>query len=201
MEIEFKYLLEDSAQGEFIIADLQEKYPEIFGSKRDIKMVSTYYDSVSGSLLNARYTLRLRMENEESICCVKYDSVKRTDGLSKRVELECAAADISDGVKELSKRLPQEFLTYCSEGLKISAVMSFTRTAVELMLKDMKCELAFDRGFFGGGENAQPFFELEIEYKSGNTESFIALAKTIGTLYSLKPENRSKLARARLLNN
>ena len=201
MEIEYKYQLENAEQGKRIIADLHEKQPEIIGSEREIEMVSTYFDSVSGSLSGAGYTLRLRRENDESVCCVKYDTEKRTDGLSRRIEHECMAKTVEDGIKVLSKLLREEFSTYCSEGLKPSAVMRFTRTAVELVLKDMHCELAFDRGFFGEGEKAQPFFELEVEYKSGSTDTFAVLAKSIGALYSLKPENRSKLARARLICN
>ena len=50
-----------------------------------------------------------------------------------------------------------------------------------------------------GGGRELPFTEVEVELKSGSEEAVTAFAEALAAELGLKPEHRSKVARARAL--
>ena len=68
-----------------------------FTGFRQIRMQTTYFDTPDSALSARKITLRLRRENEETICTLK---TPLPDG--SRGEWECPAADLAD-VSENSK--------------------------------------------------------------------------------------------------
>ena len=60
-------------------------------------------------------------------------------------------------------------------------------------------ELALDQGYLLGGGKELPFSEVEVELKSGSEEAAVRFGQALAREMNLKPESRSKVARARAL--
>ena len=194
MELEYKYKLESADEGRAILSYLDAQ--ERILSRREIEMCSRYFDTPSRALRKAGYSLRLRGENDENICCIKR-TVKRDKGaLRLREEYECKAQSLAEGLEKLrAEGVPAEFFGLCGEGFVLIAQVDFTRSAY-LVEKGSACmELAFDRGHFGGDPEKHRFFELEIEFKEGEEADFTAFAQALSEKFGLVPQEKSKLAR------
>ena len=60
-------------------------------------------------------------------------------------------------------------------------------------------ELALDEGFLLGGSRDLPLCEVEVELKAGSEDAAAAFALELAQEYGLRPETRSKIARAMAL--
>ena len=91
MEIELKYKA-DRDCGLTILKDLSEKY---HADIRKIPMEAIYYDTADLSLLDKRFTYRLRKEGPDTVLTVKYGkgSDKASAGLHKRGEINVPVFD------------------------------------------------------------------------------------------------------------
>ena len=157
-----------------------------------IRMETTYYDTPSHSLSARRWTLRRRMENNDSVCTLKTPGA----GL-ERGEWEVPCDRIEDAISELCKLgAPEELAELCKEGLVISCGARFTRRAGTFTLRDCVLELALDQGKLIGGGRECPLCELEVEHKDGSREAVEGFAKELAEIYDLQPEEKSKFARA-----
>lgn len=199
MELEYKFALDDAAQGEQILSRLRGGAPEgarLLSEKR-IAMDSTYFDTPDGALWKAGFALRLRRENDRQVCCLKYGGSAADDGLARRGELECVCESLDEGLSALAAQpLPQGFAALCAAGLTESAGMHFLRRACLVETGASVCELAFDAGYFGADPEKNRFYELELELKSGEEAGFHAFAAALVRAHALKPEKRPKLMRA-----
>ena len=165
---------------------------EEFEGFREIAMVSTYYDTPDCSLVSRRWTLRLRQENEVSVCALKTPG---TDGSRCEWEVECD--DIFAGIPELCKLgAPEELNALAAAGLESVCRARFTRQAALVELENATVELALDRGILQGGARMQLLGEVEVELKSGSEEAAVAFAKELAAKYRLVPERYSKFIRA-----
>lgn len=197
MEIEYKFALDSPEQGEMIIADVEKTIKT--ENKHDITMSSAYYDNESGSLSGAGYSLRIRQENELTVCCIKRTSKKLLSGLSRREEYEFPCTGIEDAVEKMADNgIPEKAAALCRQNLVTIAHICYTRTAMTADTGDAVCEIAFDRGRFGSGE---AICEIELEFVSGSENGFMRFARSFGKKYSLSPQNLSKLARAVFLQS
>ena len=161
-----------------------------------IRMETTYFDTPSHSLSARRWTLRRRMENNDSVCTLKTPGT----GL-ERGEWEVKCDRIEQAVSELCKLgAPAELASLCHEGLVISCGAMFTRRAGTFTLRDCVLEIALDQGVLLGGGRELPFCELEVEHKEGSREAVEAFARQLAEIYALKPEEKSKFARALALS-
>lgn len=183
-EIELKYSATE-AQLEALCAH--------FGDFGETRMETTYYDTPQRQLASAKITLRCRRENGKSICAVKTPAA----GLA-RGEWEIADADITHALPELCKLGAPKMLLNLPELTPVCGAR-FTRLSRLLILPDAHVELALDRGVLIGGDKELPFWEVELELKSGSEESLIALASSIAGDFSLTAQPLSKFARARSL--
>lgn len=162
-----------------------------------LTMQANYYDTPDGRLKKAGISLRLRQENEKSVCCLKY----RVSELA-RFEAEESALDIQSGVTALCARddLPQKI----KDLLKNAAVLpiyssSFERSYRLITEGSSLVELSYDYGFLKQ-ENRMLFIsEIELELKEGNEEDLLSLSDKLCHQYSLRPCKETKAQRASAL--
>ncbi len=185
-EFELKYAATAS-----VLAQLREKY----GSGRQIRMETTYFDTPNGALSAAHMTLRLRRENEETVCTLK---TPLPDG--SRGEWECPATDIHSGIQALLELgAPQVLKEVTAPGVSPVCGARFTRVAMDVPTADGMAELALDKGILSGGGKEIPLVEVEIELKSGSEDAACALATQLATAHGLQSESKSKFRRASML--
>ena len=172
--------------------DAQAAIRTVYGPWQEIRMETTYFDTPDGALSARRMTLRLRKENDETICTLK---TPLPDG--SRGEWECHTNDIQDGIRALIAMGAPKLLA----GLTINGVVErcgarFTRLAAQVPTADGMAELALDSGILLGGSQEIPLCEVEIELKSGSDDAAVVLAQTLAAQYGLQEEPKSKFRRA-----
>jgi inorganic triphosphatase YgiF len=168
---------------------------------RELHMQAVYYETADGMLRREQAALRLRRENDSTVCCMKMG--KRTVGTcTVREEYETEAADIRDGLRRLPAAGAPAALceALLHAELRELAHNDFHRTALTLQFESdgavCTAELALDGGQLGNADAEIAFTEAELEYKDGSTDAFCALAALIAERYALEPQPLSKLARA-----
>lgn len=161
-----------------------------------VEMETTYYDTPAGELSNRRWTLRRRLENGVSVCTLKTPG---KDGIRGEWETQCDSMEAS--VPELCKLSGiTELQALCAKGLTTVCGARFTRKAGLFTLRDCAVEIALDEGVLLGGSKEIPLCELEVELKDGSREAADAFAAELADIYGLKPQPKSKFARAMALN-
>lgn len=165
------------------------------GQEQRIHMCTQYYDTPSGSLSARHYTLRRRMENDKSVCTLKYPLSGAGRG---ELELEC------DTLEEALPHLCREsglgdLPGLLEEGLVKVCGARFTRIAKTVQYEGAVLELALDEGVLTGGDREAPLCELEVELKEGSPEAAVACGSWLQKTFSLEPEPKSKFRRAREL--
>lgn len=187
---------------------LQQKISEWSIPLRDkvthYAMDAVYYDTVDHDLSAQHAGLRIRKENGRSVCCLKCGGSVQTNGLHSREEYECEAQTIDEGIAGLrAAGAPIEICDLIAQKPLLTICrITFTRTAILLCQKNtdgnvcMTAELALDTGTLSHLQTTAPLCEIELEQKSGDIEAFLALANSLAQTFNLKPEPRSKLARA-----
>ena len=185
-EFELKY----AATAEQLEA-LKARFPHL----RPIAMDTTYYDNAHGDFNRLKWTFRHRMENEKSICTLKTPMAGHG-----RAEFEVECSDILESVPLLLEQgAPRELIALVARGIAPSCGARFTRLAGLLEIPDAMAELALDAGVLLGGGRELPFMEVELELKAGSEEALTAFAAALAAEFGLKPEHKSKVARARAL--
>ena len=175
--------------------EIQGRIRREFSGFREISMETTYFDTTDGALAARKITLRLRKENDETICTLK---TPLPDG--SRGEWECHATDIAEGLACLLQQgAPAEFGLLAQTGLIPVCGAKFVRLAATVETADGTAELALDHGKLLGGNKELPLCEVEVELKTGSDAAAMELADTLALRYDLQPENRSKFRRAMLL--
>ena len=166
-----------------------------FGEFTRISMETTYYDTADLALRSRKWTLRQRLENGRAVCTVK---TPLPDG--SRGEWEVENSDLSTGVSQLcGMGAPVEILDYVNRGVAPFCGAKFTRLAKTIELPGGRVELALDEGVLLGGGREQLFAEVEVELKSGGDAVAKDFAATLVAEFALKPQPKSKLARAMAL--
>ena len=174
-----------------IIAEIRGK----FGDFTPISMETTYYDTEDFSLRKRKWTLRQRLEDGRAVCTVK---TPLPDG--SRGEWEADNSDLSAGVTQLcGMGAPKEILDYVNQGVAPFCGARFTRLAKTIELPGGRVELALDEGVLLGGGRELPFAEVEVELKSGSDAVARDFAAALAAEFGLKPQPKSKLARAMAL--
>ena len=170
---------------------LKGKYPHL----HSITMETTYYDNDAGDFSRLKWTFRRRTENGKSICTLKTPLA----GLG-RAEFEVECPEILASVPLLRQQgAPAQLLLLTESGVTPSCGARFTRLAGQLELPGCSVELALDEGVLLGGGKELPFTEVEVELKKGSEEAAVAFAAALAAELGMKPEPRSKVARARQL--
>ena len=166
-----------------------------YGAFTKIEMETTYYDTFDGKLFNRRWTLRQRMENGKSVCTLK---TPHEDG--GRGEWEVEAPGLITGIPMLCQQgAPMDLMALTVNGIVPTCGARFTRLAKTVELPECTVEIALDLGVLLGRGKEQPLCEIEVELKAGSEEAAAAFAMELAQEYGLRPETRSKIARAMAL--
>lgn len=185
-EFELKYMATPQVQD-----TIAKTYPNL----RKIQMETTYFDTPDASLSARKMTLRLRKENESTICTLK---TPLPDG--SRGEWECAATDIQSGIQTLlALGAPSMLAQLTEQGVSPVCGARFLRLCTQISTTDGSAELALDRGVLLGGGKELPLCEIEVELKSGSDAACLAFAENLAQQYDLKPQSQSKFRRASAL--
>ena len=183
-----------------------EQFAEICAAKwlmdcctgtQTLQMQAIYYETADGLLRQNGAALRLRRENDRTVCCLKQGK-RIINGCTVRNEYETDAQNITDGLKKLPQSGAPAALCsalLCAE-LRELARTEFTRRAFLLCDPACTAELALDCGKLGREQQTVPFSEVELEFKAGDTDAFHRLAQKLQNAFSLELQPLSKLARA-----
>lgn len=159
---------------------------------QSFQMETTYYDTPSGALSARHYTLRRRMENEESVCTLKTPA----EG-NGRNEQEIPCDSIEKAIPIFCQTgAPENFGQLVQEGLVAVCGAKFHRRAITLQLEDCVLELALDQGILTGGGQEIPLCEVEVELKDGEKISADLFATILSSQYGLTVQRYSKFRRA-----
>lgn len=169
------------------------------GTPFTVEMQTTYYDTLDGGFSSRHWTVRRRMENGRSVICVKTPRLNADSLL--RGEWEVEAPSLEVGLPKLVDfGAPQELPRLAQKGVVAVCGAQFLRRAQLLALSDdTTCELALDTGELFKGETKLPFFELELELKSGSETLMRHFGQRLCAQFFLHAEPKSKFARARAL--
>lgn len=195
-ELEIKLAVDSEAALKSILAD-DTIAALVDGSWQKRLMNTTYYDSPDRRFSSHFWTLRHRMEGENSVVCVKAP----TEDPRVRGEWQISACEINEKSIEalLKSGAPMELLyLYGAGDVQPLCGAEFTRRSVMLRFSDgSRAELAGDNGILRGKTQRLTFTELEIELYEGAPTQMEALAALLQTRYGLKLQKKSKFARAR----
>ena len=194
MEQEYKWVMPGADLKE--LAAYLHRLPQRV-SHETLHMEAVYSDTADGLVYQHGAALRLRRENDSSICCMKR-TVRRSGAMAQREEYEVEANTVYEGLHRLpSVGAPAEFCDMLIDHeFRALAHTDFIRQSYQLEFPDFTAELAVDVGRLGGESCMIPFEEIELERKAGNPEAFSAWAEALAAQFSLEPQPLSKLARA-----
>lgn len=201
MELEYKWKFPaERRPGELLlepyVAGCFRKGPEI------IKMKAAYYDTEDRLLrFDYKAALRLRSENDETVCCLKIP--RGGDGAYReREEYEVKASDVKEGLSMLpGAGAPAELCSRFS-GLELVIICGteFTRHlySIEISNKSGRCtaEMAFDSGKALKGSLSAGINELELEFTEGSRDAFHLWAEELAARFGLEKQELSKYAQA-----
>ena len=185
-------LLDDILDSQLIRSRMAEE-------PRFYHMQTSYYDTPDRRFSRRRITIRHRLENETPVICVKAP-LPGADDRYLHGEWELVGADVTAALPKLVEMgAPAELLEPVS--LVCMWEADFERRAVLLRFDDgSAAELALDLGALYGPAHSLPLCELELELKAGEPAESLALLAALRERYALKPQEKSKFARARALD-
>ena len=198
LELEYKLQLPSADLIEVLLSD-----PEILSKLEApfhrIPMETTYYDSADLSYSSRHWTLRHRMEGEESVVCLKTPGSLAHSRNEWQISAPSMTAEAIQGL--VAEGAPEELLTlYTQSPPEPICGARFLRRCAMLKFADGSLgELALDLGQVFGPKGTLPITELELELYSGEPTEMTAFALSLCKVYGLKEQPLSKFARARSL--
>ena len=212
MEIEYKWGLQ-AAEGSRKALDAAELIAPYVRGVQGISMHAVYYDTAGGLTGQLGVGLRIRRENERSVCCLKVPV--NEGGCAVRHEFEVEAADIREGLAALQQAgapadvceqlAAADLIAACETQFERRAfALEVPAGAVELPAgadapapsEPFAAELAFDEGVLRREGREQELREMELEHKGGSLAAFHAFAAQLEATLGLAREPLSKHARA-----
>ncbi len=198
MEIEYKWDFPDSQTVERLISSLNDAHVQ--AAHHEVNMHAIYFDTEQHDIARMRGGLRIRRENDASVCCLKL-SAHAEESCKVRREFEVDAQEIAEGLAKLPQTgaprdVCERLLANCPRPI---CETEFTRQAYTLDLDACKAELVFDVGEMRRDGRVAPIHEIELEFLSGSEKAFHEYAGMLQGEYSLVTQPLSKLARAATL--
>jgi len=166
------------------------------------RLVSTYYDTPSLSLLRSAIILRVRKIGRRRVQSVKMNAAE-SGGLARRIELESSIRSDRPDLMQIEdpdvRRLIQE---RCADNDLVPVFATdVVRETWLLQLGRSQIECAIDRGIVAADGRRAPICEVELELKSGQPARLFQLAHRLNTIVPLRIEPASKAARGYDLAN
>lgn len=188
-ELELKYKLEGHSHYEELLEYFKGRTSDPW---KTTEMLTDYYDTPEMELAKRQWTLRIRMENGSGVLTCKTPG---TNGA--RNEWEIPGGSLPTGLMGLVRRgAPEELMELYEVPMRPICGARFTRRSCMVEYPGGKAELALDRGVLRGRSRELPFYEMEIEHKSGDEESFRQWCGMVEQELKLTIEPRSKFSRA-----
>ena len=192
MEIEIKLEPVEPALAAVIFDDIALLPPA--GEEERIQMRTTYYDDPAGSFRARKQTLRLRQENDLSVCTFK----TALEDLA-RLELDCQAPDIVSGAAQLAVHpdLPESAKNALLGGVFLPRCgAQFLRRTRLCRVEGATFHLCLDEGQLEKGELTVPLCEIELELAEGDVSALQRTAQRLMAVYCLPLCTKSKQQRA-----
>ena len=167
-------------------------------SHETLHMAAVYYDTPDDLVYRNGAALRLRKENEKTVCCMKR-TLKKEGAQALREEYETEADSLQEGLLKLPDAgAPRDLCIFLShQQFRELGRTDFVRNCYLLAPEPaFTAEFALDVGALGCADHMEPFEEIELELKSGDAAAFQAYADALEQRFRLIPQKRSKLARA-----
>ena len=161
------------------------------------KVLSTYYDTPTLTLLDWGISLRLRRDARKWIQTIKTPG-NAVSGLHQRMELESEVANGRLDFSKFSDTAYHDFLSQEALQNQIKPIFStnIQRTEWQLSYKNGdQIELVLDIGELVVGDKRDPISEIELELKQGNAGRLFELALQLQQHIPLTIENMSKAHR------
>ena len=202
MEREYKWKLSGADEFDRIVST--DTVAQTVTGQQDFHMQAIYYDTENQLFAQMQGGLRLRKENDASVCCLKL-AAKERGACKTREEYEAEAPDIYSGLTALiGAGAPKELCMMAASSTLVELCRTdFVRRAYHLHIHApsgiCEGELAFDLGRLSRGDHSIPLCEMEFEYKRGDLQPFHAFAHILEQTFDLVPQPLSKLARAMAL--
>lgn len=197
MENEYKWMIPQET-----LSALAAYLHELPGRLRHetLHLAAVYYDTPDSIVHRMGCALRLRQENDRSVCCMKR-TLMRDGAQAIREEYEVEAATLTEGLQKLpAVGAPESLCIFLSyQTFRELGRTDFVRNCYLLEFPGelpFTAEFAVDVGALGSADHMQPFEELELEMKSGDADGFKGFALSLEHRFSLIPQPLSKLARA-----
>lgn len=197
-ELEYKLLVPNEHVLSEILQDT-DIAAFIDGQWREIPMKTTYYDGPDRRFSTRHWTLRRRMEGEESIICLKTPLPQAHTCGEWQLRAQALDHAAVDGLLRLGA--PEALRVLYGQG-DVAPICGavFLRRAVMLRFPDgSRAELAGDHGILHGRLERKEFTELELELYEGTPEEMTKLLRLLCVRYGLAELKTSKFARASVL--
>lgn len=198
MELEYKWDLPEAETIErMLICLVQAAAASV---PQTIRMQATYYDTLSGDVHRMHGGLRMRRENDESVCCLKLETPS-DDACKARQEYEVVANDIVEGLRLLKDvGAPADVCdSLAAQELVALCATDFMRREYDVTADGFAAKLAIDEGLMSRQGRRAPIAEMELEFVEGSEDDFHRCAQRLQEEYGLAVQPKSKLARAATL--
>ena len=195
---EFELKFTTDAAGLRRIPQLDCLSGHIFSRARHL--VTVYYDTSHGLLLQNGMSLRLRkMARGRGVMTFKAPALQSSSAFLRR-EVEVPAGPNGFDLTSFDLEI-QELVKKATRGAPLIEryATDFRRKTIELNTGRSTIEIAIDSGTFVAGHKTLPLHEVEIELKSGAGADAIEWAKKIALDAKLKLETISKAERCAVL--
>lgn len=199
MEVELKFLVEDKLARDRILQDnyLEEMMHE--GSREEIRMNATYFDTKDMDLCRKKMALRVRFENGKPIATLKWGGSSE-NGLHIRGELNVHVEEEFMELPNLSifkgSEIYGELLELAGDKELIPLM------EVECLRKQMMVDtgksisvVSLDVGQVITSGGSSDISELEVELYSGDRDDMVEMGRKLASKYNLKESNVSKFQR------
>ena len=97
MEKEYKWRADEWILGQALLWASSR----IGSQSQTLHMQSQYFDTLDGLLQGQQAALRLRRENNRSVCCLKLRNENTPDGMRAHEEYQCDAQTVQEGLHAL----------------------------------------------------------------------------------------------------
>jgi inorganic triphosphatase YgiF len=201
LEIELKYRIHDKKLlpaifDDDIITVIEEK-----GTREQVFMKASYFDTEDYVLSENDIAFRVRMEGQRIIASLKWNGGGDGDGLHTREEINVPVDDPACFLRPDSGIFKEsevgKDVAELINGKPLVSILEtkFLRSRVRVDTGAAICEISLDDGDIVTDFGELNITEMEIELFSGDRESLLALGAALAEKYSLEPEIESKYAR------
>lgn len=199
MEIELKFLVEDKLARDRILEDNYLAPLVQEGSREEIQMKATYFDTWDMDLCREKMALRVRFENGNPVTTLKWGGSSE-NGLHVRGELNVHVDESFVDSPDLHVFRGSDIyddIIRIAGGKKLVPIMDVDYLRRQMMVDTGKSisVVSLDVGQVITSKGTYDISELEIELYSGDCDDMIEMGRRLAAKYNLKESDTSKFQR------